>query len=629
MPRQSSEEFKELVRSRTDIVSLIGEGVSLESRRGGHEFVGLCPFHDDRNPSLRVYPERQSFKCWSCNTGGDCFEFVMQSERVEFREAIELLATRANIEMPRTHQRGSQSQDGTSKSQLFEVVAWAEQQFHECLLNSPQAATARDYLNSRGFTADVIAAYRLGYHPNDWEWLIQRARGKFGLDVLTAAKLAAQRDGGRGYYDYFVDRVMFPIRDMQRRPVAFGGRILPGETRENAPKYFNSLESIIFTKSRLLYGFDHARDAIRKTDTVVVVEGYTDCITTHQHGQMNVVGTLGTALTETHVTNLKRFARKVVLVYDGDDAGQNAAERALTKFLAQEVDLRIMTLPAGMDPADFLATHGAAAFAKDIEQAPEAWQHKFRRAVARYGVDSIDAKDRVLDEMLEVLATVPHTGGADAGKWRNREDLILGSLVQRLGLKEHAVRQRLSDIRRRAADRQRNHDGPEAMQHDGPAYDSVSLPRKSLSRRDVYLEQELLQIVLAHPAVVGRLREDFACEELQDPQLRKLLACCYGLMDAGEELTFLRVMAELEDSALKGIAVSLDEEARRKGIGADLLEQTLACLRERHTTDAVEMSGQIREQVQQSGGGLNDETAAMLRRLSEYNKKRAVKNKLA
>ena len=232
----------------------------------------------------------------------------------------------------------------------------------------------------------------------------------------TAAKLVAERDGGRGYYDYFVDRVMFPIRDMQRRPVAFGGRMLPGDTRENAPKYFNSLESVIFTKSRLLYGFDHARDAIRKSDTVVVVEGYTDCITTHQYGQLNVVGTLGTALTESHVTNLKRFARKVVLVYDGDDAGQNAAERALTKFLAQEVDLRIMTLPAGLDPADFLATHGAEAFAKNVEQAPEAWQHKFKRTVARYGVDSIDAKDRVLDEMLEVLATVPHTGGSRCGK---------------------------------------------------------------------------------------------------------------------------------------------------------------------------------------------------------------------
>ena len=166
--------------------------------------------------------------------------------------------------------------------------------------------------------------------------------------------------------------------------------------------------------------------------------------------------------------------------------------------------------------------------------------------------------------------------------------------------------------------------------HDGPAgADAVSPPRQPLSRRDVYLEQELLQIVFAHPSVVGRLRDDFACEELQDPQLRKLLVCCYGIMDAGEEPTFHRVMAELEDSALKGIAVSLDEEARQKGIGAELLEQTLACLRERHHTDAAELSGQLQERGQQPGGGLNDETAAMLRRLSEYNLQRTVKNKLA
>ncbi len=629
MSRQSAEEFKELVRSRTDIVSLIGEGISLQARRGGHEFVGLCPFHDDRNPSLRVYPDRQSFRCWSCNTGGDCFEFVMQSERVDFREAIQLLAARANIEMPRAYSR-SDGPGGTSKSQLFDVVAWAEEQFHDCLLSSPQAAAARDYLESRGFNREIIETYRLGYHPNDWEWLIGRTRGKFGMDLLSAAKLIAQRDGGRGYYDYFVDRVMFPIRDMQRRPVAFGGRILPGDTRENAPKYFNSLESTIFTKSRLLYGFEHARDAIRRSDTVVVVEGYTDCITTHQYGQMNVVGTLGTALTEAHVTNLKRFARKVVLVYDGDDAGLNAAERALTKFLAQEVDLRIMTLPAGLDPADYLAQHGAEQFARNIEEAPEAWQHKFKRTISRYGTDSIDAKDRVLDEMLEVLATVPHTGGADAGKWRNREDLIVGSLVQRLGVKEHAVRQRLAEIRQRGRDRQQLRRDDAAVRQDRPSPESAaSSPRQPLSRRDLYLEQELLQIALMHPAVVGRLRDEFDCEELHDPHLRRLLACSYRIMDAGEEPTFHRVMAELTDSALKGIAVSLDEDARRKRIAPELLEQTLTCLRERRQHDPALIAGQLHEQMQQPGGGLNDETAAMLRQLSEYNKKRTVKNKLA
>ena len=629
MPHQSSEDFKELVRSRTDIVSLIGEGVSLQARSGGREFVGLCPFHDDSNPSMRVYPDRQSFRCWACNTGGDCFEFVMQSERVGFREAMELLATRANIELPKTFRRPDE-QDGTSKSRLYEAVTWAEEQFHDCLLHSPQASAAREYLGSRNVTDETIAAFRLGYHPNEWEWLIGRARGKFSLELLATAKLVAERDGQRGFYDYFVNRVMFPIRDMQKRPVAFGGRILPGETRENAPKYFNSLESVIFQKSRLLYGLDQARDAIRKTETMVVVEGYTDCTTAHQFGQRNVVATLGTALTETHVTNLKRFARRVVLVYDGDDAGQNAAERALVKFLAQEVDLRILTLPTGMDPADYLEAHGGEAFAQLAADAPEAWQHKFKRTVARYGLNSIDAKDRVLDEMLEVLAAVPHSGGIDAGKWRNREDLILGSLVQRLGLKEHAVRERLGALRKRDRDRgQQNHTVHQERYDHPDTTEPVNAPRIQQPRKDVYLERELLQIVFAAPAVIGQLRQQFDSRDLSDPQLRELLECCYRLADAGEEPAFERVMAELEDSQLKRLAVFLDEEAREKGIGPELLEQTLTCLARRDRGKAATISGQLHEQIQQNGSGMNEETTAILQQLSEYNQKRAVKNKLA
>lgn len=628
MTPPGSADFKELVRSRTDIVGLIGEGISLQSQRMGQEYSGLCPFHDDTKPSLRVYPERQTFKCWSCNTGGDCFEYVMQSERVGFREALELLANRANLELPRSFGRRD-DQQGMGKSQLFEAVAWAEQQFHDCLLNSPQAAAAREYLQSRGFTEKSVREFRLGYHPNEWEWLIGQARGKFGLDVLAAAKLISERKDGRGYYDYFVDRVMFPIRDMQRRAVAFGGRILPGHSREDAPKYFNSLESVIFTKSRLLFGLEHARDAIRRSDTVVVVEGYTDCITAQQYGQQNVVGTLGTALTETHVTNLKRFARRVVLVYDGDDAGQNAAERALNKFLAQEVDLRILTLPAGLDPADFLESHGLEAFAKKIENAPEAWQHKLRRTIERYGLESIDAKDRVLDEMLEVLSVVTHSGGGDAGKWRNREDLILGSLVQRLGVKEPAVRSRLAEIRRRNQQRQSRQESP-TLRYDEPVAETVPVTKPTtVNRRDMLLEREVLQILMADPSTIEEIHRELALEEIQDGQLRALLSCCFDVFEAGEEVTFHRMMAELEDSALKGLAVSLDEEARRMGIGAELLKQTLACLRERHEDDPHKVAGELQEHVQQSGDNLNHETAAMLRRQQESIRKRAVKNKLA
>ncbi len=235
---------------------------------------------------------------------------------------------------------------------------------------------------------------------------------------------------------------MFPIRDQRGRPVAFGGRILPDSPRSDAPKYINSPESELFTKSRLLYGFEQARETIRKSETVVVMEGNTDVILAHQHGLTNAVATLGTALTETHVGLLKRFARKVVLVFDGDEAGQKATGRAIDKFLAQEVDLRILTLPEGLDPADYLTKHGLESFQHLVDEATEAWDHKLQMAAAEFGVDSLDSRQRVLDLMLDLMIRTPNFAGS------SRETLLLSRLSGRLLIDERAVRKRLENKRK-------------------------------------------------------------------------------------------------------------------------------------------------------------------------------------
>jgi len=353
-----SDDFKERVRSQTDLVGLIGESVALQAVRGGRDFIGLCPFHDDHTPSFHVYPDRQYYRCWACNEGGDCYSFVMKRERLEFREALEMLARRANLEMPKSFRQSSV--EPSEKATSNDALAWAEREFHECLLTAPFAAKARDYLASRGFTAETIKRFRLGYHPDNWEWLLGRAgRGvsgkRFTPEQLLAAGLAMKRKDGVSYFDCFEDRVMFPIHDNKGAPVGFGGRVLPGASDAAGGKYINSNESPVFAKSRMLFAFHHAREAIVKAETAVVMEGYTDCIMAHQCGLPNAVASLGTALTEQQVALLKRFARKVVLVFDSDEAGQKATERALTKFLAQEVDLRILTLDgsgAKTDPAD-------------------------------------------------------------------------------------------------------------------------------------------------------------------------------------------------------------------------------------------------------------------------------------
>lgn len=638
MPPGFSSDFKESVRAQTDLVSLIGESISLAPVRGGADYVGLCPFHDDHKPSLHVYPERQTYRCWVCDEGGDCFTWMQKVENVNFPEALEMLARRAGLEIPKS-QRHRSSEDGPGKNELYDVVTWAERHFHQCLLESPVAEPARRYLAERGFTAETITKFRMGYHPDDWDWLQRKARDKFTPPQLLAVRLIGERPNGSGHFDYFVDRVLFPIRDARARTVAFGGRVLPGQTKSDA-KYLNSADSPIFPKSRLLYGLDVARDAIRKSATAVVVEGYTDCIIAHQYGLTNVVGTLGTALTDTHVMTLKRFARKVVLVYDGDAPGQAAAERALAKFLAQDVDLRILTLPAGLDPADYLAKHGCDALRQEMDRAAEAWEHKFRRTVERFGTDSLDARQRVLSEMLELVAQAPRLAGT------SREGMILSRLAQRLGLTEELVRQQLNEVRRRQKRRPHTTNQQATLRVDSTQRAAEEPAQGATSRLDD-LEHELIGIILSAPETVETIRTHVQPERITNVRLRQILELCYALAEQGTAPTLDRVTAALENAELKRLVVWIDDQARERRIAeklqadrrpssqdaavsaaATFLDMTIENLGWCHEERLHERS---KGQMAHMGGGTRqlDETArALLHQATEYHQKRATKRTL-
>jgi len=626
-----SSDFKELVRARTDIVELVGESVSLQARRGGREYVALCPFHDDHTPSLTVSPERQSYKCWVCDEGGDCFSWVIKTDMVGFREALETLALRAHLELPKQYRRGASSEGNTDKNQLYEILAWAENEFHRCLMSVSEAAPAREYLKERGFTEETVRRFRAGYHPNDWSWLINRARGKYTPQQLFAARLVRERREGSGYYDDFVDRVMFPIRDFNKRVVAFGGRVLPENNNPEAPKYLNSPESIVFAKSRLLYGLEIAREEIQRSKTVVVVEGYTDCMMAQQYGLGNVVGTLGTALTETHVSGLKRFAQKVVLVYDGDVAGQNAAERALPRFLAQQVDLRILTLPGGLDPADYLSEQGADAFRQLIENALEAWEYKLQLCLNRYGVESLDSRDRVLHEMLELLSQVSGLSG------QSREGLILGRLSQRLGVAERTVRETLKQLRKKAAGR-----AAVMTQVDSETQRrklELFSGRNGKPNKHELLECELLEIIFTSADTIDAIRQQIEIEDFQNPHIQALLQVCFDLAEQGIEPTYERVTAAVEDSDLKRFALQIDEWAKEKRIAeklndssvhsqADLpvfVEEIIRSLNWRKEEHSHELAKAQTGAFSGSSVELNEETRAHLQRASEFHGKRARK----
>lgn len=658
----SNNDFKELVRSRTDLVALIGESVALVPSRGGAEFKCLCPFHPDHNPSMIVNPDRQSWRCWACDTGGDCFSWVMEFDKVEFRDALQTLATRAGLEMPKFG-GGRPQENAVAKADIFDVLSWAENEFHRCLLDSQMAAPAREYLKERGFTDETISRFKLGFAPHDGQWLLHRSRGKFSNQQLEVAKLAKKSEEGTGYYSFFrQNRVMFPIRNDKGRCVSFGGRILPGFQGETG-KYVNGQDSDVYSKSNLLFGFDAAREGIRKAQTAVVVEGYTDVLISHQFGVTNVVGVCGTALTEAHVARLKRFAKRIVLMFDGDKAGMDAAEKALSNFLAESIDLKVLVLPEDQDPDEYLFAHGAEAYQHQIDNATEAFDFKLQTEINRHGLESIDSRHRVLTSMLELLAKVSKLRGT------SKEDVILSRLSGRTMLNEQVVRQRLSEMRQVKSETAntvlRNGNTPVAKLPQGGSeatsrsmsapggpslHKSVRVDRSGVDRglnfsgqrmsQSDQFEYEILGIIFSAPQMLDPIRLEIGDEDFQNEQNRLLLQTCFDLSDHGELATFERIMSAIEDVTLKRLVVWIDEQARKKEIAQKLTEnfmtykeQTLPrylvqCLQpiqfRREEQLHQRNTGRLVQQPE-TRAGLNSNAKALLEQATAFHQKRAAK----
>jgi DNA primase len=555
---RSSFDDKERVRQAIDIVDLVGSYLQL--RREGRGFKALCPWHDDSRPSLQVNPERQSFKCWVCDIGGDIFSFIMQMEKVEFPEAMAMLADRAGIQLTPYRTAGSGGSSSASpiagnpddKRTLYQTAAWAEQQFHECLLKSPEAEPARKYLRERGIDGDSVRRYRLGFSPDRWDWLIQQSlKANISARVLERIGLLIRKDSG-AHYDRFKGRVLFSIRDAQSRPVAVGGRILPEAAAANPAKYVNSPETPLFSKSSMLYGLDLAKDAISKSKTAIVMEGYTDCIIARQFGVENVVAVLGTALGDRHVRLLRRFADKVVLVLDGDEAGQRRTNEVLSLFVAEQIDLRIVTLPDELDPCDFLIAHGADAFRGYVNAAVDGLQHALR--IATSGLDIRNQPheaSKALDGLLQTIAKAPRLRSDTTTDLKVRESQILARLAREFDVDETILRERISSLR--GKQRQLKSAG-----------ETTSRPASLLSSLSIW-DQELLEILLLKPDAIRTMVEVVRPEHLSSEACRRIFATCCSLAEAGTTPSFDRLLLEFDDLNYKNLLVELDERGQAKG----------------------------------------------------------------
>ncbi len=423
------QDFIDLVRSSTDIVGVISPYVPLKAT--GASFKGLCPFHSEKTPSFHVNPARQIFHCFGCGQGGDAFKFLMLYEKLSFVEAIEQLATKAGLKIPRTSQASRREEE--ERTLLLRLHDEAGAFFRARLLESNEGKKALDYLKTRGLTRETVDAYGVGFAPDEWSGLLDHmTRRGAKPEQLERAGLAVPRKSGKGFYDRFRSRVMIPIRGESGRTVAFGGRILgAGE-----PKYLNSPESPIYNKSAVLYGFDRARDAIRKEGYAILMEGYLDCLQAYQAGIGHAVACCGTSLTKGHARLLRRYAERVVVNFDPDAAGERAARRSIDLLLEEGFEVRVLRLPDGEDPDSFLLKRGAERYRELLAKALSLVDFLIAEAGKRYDVSDPRGKAAFLNDVLPVIGKIP-----------NRVERVgyIGPLAEHAGITDQTV---LNELRR-------------------------------------------------------------------------------------------------------------------------------------------------------------------------------------
>lgn len=500
------------VRDRIDVVDLV-QGYVPSLKKTGANFKGLCPFHNEKTPSFIVFPDSQNFHCFGCGKGGDIFTFYMLVENVEFREALRELASRAGVELdigaPRLPEEDEQ------RKKLIEINELAGMWFHHVLLKTSHGAVGREIVQQRGISDEMTAAFTLGFAPDSWDSLLNflAARNIPG-ELAAEAGLASQRDSG-GFYDRFRNRLIFPIRDRDGNMVGFGGRAL-GDAQ---PKYLNSPQTLIFDKSTLVYGLDLARDAIREVEEVVIVEGYTDAITAHQFGYRNVVASMGTALTEQQVAQIKRGSNRIVLALDSDAAGQMATLRGLeTMADALDADVRPVPTPNGLLrferklKTDISIVQLAAGKDPDeiIRKTPEKWPELIRNArpfldftidMLTRNVDHTDpnAKSEAVRRILPLLRQIPDSV---------KENHYTRMLARRLDISEQVI---VSEKRKLSIG------GKTAGIRSGLKSSAVENVRVHST------EDFLLALLLRHHQLTFDLLEQVPIEDIHDARNRELL----------------------------------------------------------------------------------------------------------
>lgn len=536
------------VQQASDIVDLISEHVSLKKK--GQEMVGLCPFHDDHRPSMNVNPVKQIFKCFACGAGGDVFKFVQMRENLSFPQAIERLAERAGIKL-RKRQRpvrngvGIENQkEEIDPNRLVRANAWAAKYFHKNLQDDKKGKSARDYLAQRQISSESVKKWQLGLAVNSQNDLINAAKtAKVPLKLLEQAGLTLGQS-----QDKFVDRLMFTITDVTGRVIGFGGRTL----NETGAKYINSPTTVLFDKSNSLYGLEQARHEIVSSGTAVVVEGYTDVIMAHQFGCGNVVATLGTSLTAGHGRILRRYAKKVVLIFDSDVAGIEAANRALDVCLAQRIDIRIASVPEGKDPCEFMLSAGKERFEQLIDEAVDVFQFKWDRLKDKFSSeDTLAGKRLAIEEYLQTIATGLNAGNVpaiDLGLRVNQISKIIGLDAKMINIE---LNKRLRQAQRAEGYNRQDRNGPVNIDYGQGLFAAA--------------QREVLEVLLNEPELFDVASEKITAGVFDVPILRQVADILFERLQTDVNTTLREVLAGAESVELGNCLMELAQAGDEKG----------------------------------------------------------------